>query len=68
MDSLSVTYVPRQDATPEAEQKAVANVYRFILKRCDRKESVEQISTPSDCDVTDDGTNPNLSRDRREAT
>ena len=35
---LRVTYVPREDATPEGEGAALANVYRFLLDRRERRD------------------------------
>jgi hypothetical protein len=31
MDSPSLTYTPRPDATPESELNVIANVYRYVL-------------------------------------
>ncbi len=31
-----VVYIPRPDATPEAELNALANVYRFVLGKAHR--------------------------------
>ena len=36
--SLSVTYTPRPDASPEGELTALANVYRFLLDRRERND------------------------------
>jgi hypothetical protein len=33
-----IEYVPRDDATPEGELTALANVYRFLLDRHERRE------------------------------
>jgi len=30
-----MTYVPRSDATPDAELSALANVYKFVLSKSD---------------------------------
>ena len=35
---LRVTYVPREDATPEGEGATLANVYRFLLDRHERRD------------------------------
>ncbi len=41
MGSPCVSYVPREDATPEGELAALAAVYRFVLERHDeRKEGL----------------------------
>jgi hypothetical protein len=36
--SPSVTYTPRPDASPEGELTALANVYRFLLDRRERRD------------------------------
>ena len=36
--SPSVTYTPRPDASPEGELTALANVYRFLLDRHERRD------------------------------
>ena len=39
MGRPSITYAPRSDATPEAEESALTNVYRFVLD-CHAKKMV----------------------------
>jgi hypothetical protein len=46
VDKPSVTYIPRPDATPEAELNVLANVYRFILD-CHRNKTAAE---PDSCD------------------
>ena len=36
-DDPSLTYHPREDATPEGEIAALANIYRFVLERHDER-------------------------------
>ena len=42
MDSPSVTYATRPDATPETEITVLANVYRFVLDCSARKEAAPE--------------------------
>ena len=42
-----MTYVPRHDATPESELKALATVYKFLLDRRVSKDAAD-LSTQSD--------------------
>lgn len=37
MDKLRISYIPREDATPEGELSALAAVYKFVLERHERK-------------------------------
>ena len=58
MTSPRVTYAARHDATAEAEQSALANVYRFVLDRHARKEAAPE-SRPDDARKDQDaGTYP----------
>ncbi len=41
MDKPRLVYVPREDATPEAECAALAAVYQFVLECARRRESAE---------------------------
>jgi len=47
MSKPRVTYVPRHDATPESELKALATVYKFLLDRRVSKDAAD-LSTQSD--------------------
>jgi len=49
MTSPRVTYAARHDSTAEAEQSALANVYRFVLDRHARKEAAPE-SRPDDAE------------------
>jgi hypothetical protein len=53
MDNRRISYVPRPDATPEAELKALAAVYRFILDCHAKKMAAEPAPEP---DGRNDGT------------
>jgi hypothetical protein len=35
-----IEYIPKRDATPESEFAALANVYRFMLDRAERRKDV----------------------------
>jgi hypothetical protein len=43
-----IVYIPRPDATPEAELKALAVVYRFILVDCHAKKMAARPGDPDD--------------------
>jgi hypothetical protein len=43
-----ITYVPRPDATQEAELNALASVYRFVLDSSAKKNAVGVTSTNGD--------------------
>jgi hypothetical protein len=49
VDKPSVTYMPRPDATPEAEVNMLANIYRFILDCHAKKEAAEPAPKPDIC-------------------
>jgi hypothetical protein len=58
MDSSSITYTPRPDATPEAELSALASAYRFVLD-CRAKKEAAPESRPDDARKDQDaGTYP----------
>jgi len=48
MDNRRISYVPRPDATPEAELKALAAVYRFILVDCHAKKMAAESAPEPD--------------------
>jgi hypothetical protein len=58
VDKPSIIYVPRPDATPEAEISALGNVYRFILSCREKNEAAPRQSRPDDArkDDQDAGT------------
>ncbi len=47
MPNPTVSYIPRPDATPEAELSALASAYRFILD-CHAKKEAAPESRPED--------------------
>ena len=48
---LRIRYVPRRDATPEAERSALADIYRIVLQEDPHQEQPDRLSgqeaTPS---------------------
>jgi hypothetical protein len=48
MSNPPIVYRPREDATPEAELKALAAVYRFILVDCHAKKMAAHPGNPDD--------------------
>ncbi len=46
MSDAHINYVPRPDATPEAEREALAQVYRFVLDCQAKRETAEAASEP----------------------
>ena len=48
MSAPRITYVPRPDATQEAELNALASVYRFILDSSAKKNAAGVTSTNGD--------------------
>lgn len=53
MDKPRLVYLPREDATPEGELCALAEVYRFVLGCHEQKEEVAEVC--EDGDGTEDG-------------
>jgi hypothetical protein len=49
-----IIYVPRPDATPEAELNALAAVYRFILDDCRERKKAAPASRPKQPERTKD--------------
>ncbi len=47
MSKPTISYVPRPDATPEAELNVLANVYRFILD-CHAKKEAAHPAAPNE--------------------
>jgi hypothetical protein len=41
MDKPRLVYVPREDATPEAELAALVTVYQFVLEHAEHKKAAE---------------------------
>jgi hypothetical protein len=41
MDRPRLVYVPREDATPEAELAALAAVYQFVIECAQRRKAAE---------------------------
>jgi hypothetical protein len=61
-DTHSVVYVPRPDATPEAERAVLTACYGFILRCHAQKKTAEASSESSCCD------DPAIVRDGKEVT
>jgi hypothetical protein len=49
MDSLSLTYTPRSNTSPDAEVNALASIYRFLLlEKGDRHDLTSEAATQAE--------------------
>jgi hypothetical protein len=48
MSSPQITYAPRNDASPEAELHALANLYRLVLDSAKKEAATSPVSRPDD--------------------
>jgi hypothetical protein len=48
MSAPRITYTPRLDATPEAEQDALAEVFRFLLFESDASKRAARPTAPNE--------------------
>lgn len=55
MSEPRITYTPRPDATPEAEQSALAAVYRLVISHAQEKEANRPVGPDARKEINESG-------------